>query len=102
MTSSARTTSRRTTAKRSQGTRRRSEALEAVGAWVCRLDLELRRALAPALPETVPVLETDAPDIPPQWLYRTVEQRARGEIARNEPAELPRIARAFRLALTPR
>ena len=53
------------------------------------------RALAAALPETVPVLETDAPDIPPQWLYRTAEQRARGEIARNEPAELPRIAQAL-------
>ena len=38
------------------------------------------------------VLETDAPDIPPQWLYRSAEARARGETARNEPAELPRIA----------
>ncbi|HEY6512541.1 MAG TPA: TatD family hydrolase [Burkholderiaceae bacterium] len=50
------------------------------------------RELAATLPETAPVLETDAPDIPPHWLYRNVEQRARGEIARNEPAELPRIA----------
>ena len=50
------------------------------------------RELAATLPETVPVLETDAPDIPPQWLYRSAEQRARGEFARNEPAELPRIA----------
>ena len=50
------------------------------------------RELAATLPETVPVLETDAPDIPPQWLYRNAEQRARGETARNEPAELPRIA----------
>ena len=38
------------------------------------------------------MLETDAPDIPPHWLYRTAEQRAAGEAARNEPAELPRIA----------
>ena len=38
------------------------------------------------------MLETDAPDIPPQWLYRSAEARARGETARNEPAELPRIA----------
>jgi len=39
------------------------------------------------------VLETDAPDMPPHWLYRTVEQRANGhEQGRNEPEELPRIA----------
>ncbi len=38
------------------------------------------------------VLETDAPDIPPHWLYRTAEQRAEGEPqGRNEPGELPRI-----------
>jgi TatD DNase family protein len=39
----------------------------------------------------VPVLETDAPDIPPQWLYRTAEQRRSQPQARNTPAELPRI-----------
>jgi TatD DNase family protein len=51
------------------------------------------RHLAASLPEQVPVLETDAPDIPPQWLYRSAEQRAQGEASgRNEPAELPRIA----------
>lgn len=50
------------------------------------------RALARDLPETVPVLETDAPDIPPHWLYRTAEQRAAGQTSRNTPAELPRIA----------
>jgi TatD DNase family protein len=51
------------------------------------------RALAATLPETVPVLETDAPDIPPHWLYRTAAERADGQpSARNEPAELPRIA----------
>jgi TatD DNase family protein len=80
--------------------------------------LQIRR-LAQALPDTALVLETDAPDIPPQWLYRTQAQRraapaespegrgaeARtvdpdaapvvgvpGPQARNEPAELPRIA----------
>ena len=38
------------------------------------------------------MLETDAPDIPPQWLYRTAAQRAQGlPQGRNEPAELPRI-----------
>ena len=36
-------------------------------------------------------METDAPDIPPQWLYRTAEARAAGATMRNEPAELPRI-----------
>src|SRR6185295_3355375 len=50
------------------------------------------RQLASSVPDSVPVLETDAPDIPPHWLYRNAEQRALGERARNEPAELPRIA----------
>ena len=51
------------------------------------------RALAERLPATALVLETDAPDIPPQWLYRTAEARAAGAAqGRNEPAELPRIA----------
>jgi TatD DNase family protein len=53
------------------------------------------RALARELPETVPVLETDAPDIPPQWLYRSAAERAAGRTSRNEPAELPRIARTL-------
>jgi len=39
------------------------------------------------------VLETDAPDIPPHWLYTTAADRALGQPqGRNEPAELPRIA----------
>ncbi len=49
------------------------------------------RELARSLPLEALVLETDAPDIPPHWLYRTAGQRAAGEVARNEPAELPRI-----------
>jgi len=53
------------------------------------------RTLAATLPPQALVLETDAPDIPPQWLYRNAEQRARGEVARNEPAELPRIAQTL-------
>lgn len=53
--------------------------------------LQIRR-LAAELPTTALVLETDAPDIPPHWLYRTAAQRAAGEASRNEPAELPRIA----------
>ncbi|AKJ30518.1 TatD family hydrolase [Caldimonas brevitalea] len=50
------------------------------------------RRLAADLPLDSLVLETDAPDIPPHWLYKTAEQRAAGESSRNEPAELPRIA----------
>jgi TatD DNase family protein len=50
------------------------------------------RHLAATLPEQVPVLETDAPDIPPQWLYVKAEDRAARPTARNEPAQLPRIA----------
>jgi len=53
------------------------------------------RALARELPLDAIVLETDAPDIPPHWLYRTAEERAAGQTARNEPAELPRIAQTL-------
>ena len=52
--------------------------------------LQIRR-LAQTLPDTALVLETDAPDIPPQWLYRTAADRAAGATMRNEPAELPRL-----------
>ncbi len=50
------------------------------------------RELARTLPLGAIVTETDAPDIPPHWLYRTAGQRSEGETSRNEPAELPRIA----------
>lgn len=54
--------------------------------------LQVRR-LARELPLSAIVLETDAPDIPPHWLYRTAEERAAGIAqGRNEPGELPRIA----------
>lgn len=54
--------------------------------------LQLRR-LATVLPLSALVVETDSPDIPPQWLYRTAAQREQGlPQGRNEPAELPRIA----------
>ncbi len=54
------------------------------------------RALAAALPAEVPVLETDAPDIPPWWLYAKAEARAAGAAqGRNEPSELPRIGQAL-------
>ena len=49
------------------------------------------RALATSLPSAALVLETDAPDIPPQWLYRSAADRGAGAASRNEPAELPRI-----------
>lgn len=61
------------------------------GAMTFDRALNIRR-LAASLPGRALALETDAPDIPPQWLYRTAAQRAAGERARNEPAELPRIA----------
>ncbi|MGD9834904.1 MAG: TatD family hydrolase [Piscinibacter sp.] len=50
------------------------------------------RELARTLPLPSIVVETDAPDIPPHWLYRTAAERAAGQASRNEPAELPRIA----------
>ena len=54
--------------------------------------LQVRR-LAQALPSEAIVMETDAPDIPPHWLYRSAAERDAGEPqARNEPGELPRIA----------
>jgi TatD DNase family protein len=51
------------------------------------------RHLAATLPLSAIVLETDAPDIPPQWLYRTAEEREQGQAqGRNEPGELRGIA----------
>ena len=50
------------------------------------------RHLAGTLPLSALVLETDAPDIPPQWLYVTAAERARGQAQGvNSPLELPRI-----------
>jgi TatD DNase family protein len=64
------------------------------GAMTFERALQLRR-LAATLPEHAIVLETDSPDIAPQWLYRTREQRDAGATMRNEPGELPRIARTL-------
>jgi len=51
------------------------------------------RRLAASLPLDSLVMETDAPDIAPHWLYATAAQRAAGQPqGRNEPGELPRIA----------
>ena len=57
--------------------------------------LQIRR-IAATVPETALVLETDAPDIPPQWLYKTAEVReASPGQGRNESAELPRMAQSL-------
>ncbi len=55
------------------------------GAMTYDGSLRIRR-LAATLPDDAWVIETDAPDIPPQWL------RQAGGTLRNEPAELARIA----------
>jgi TatD DNase family protein len=53
--------------------------------------LQIRR-VAQAVPLSAIVMETDSPDIPPHWLYRTAEDREGGQPqARNEPSQLPRI-----------
>jgi len=50
------------------------------------------RSLVTGLPLEAIVLETDSPDMPPRWLYKSAEQRAAGEQQGiNSPAELPRI-----------
>jgi TatD DNase family protein len=61
------------------------------GAMTFEAAHQLRR-LAASLPLDALVLETDAPDIPPQWLYTTAAQRAAGQPQGiNSPLELPRI-----------
>jgi TatD DNase family protein len=54
------------------------------------------RRVAVAVPAPALVLETDSPDIPPHWLYRTAAERESRSPplpqARNEPAEVARIA----------
>jgi TatD DNase family protein len=54
------------------------------------------RALAKSLPATAIVMETDAPDIPPHWIYTTAEERASGQPQGiNSPLELPRIGQVL-------
>ncbi len=61
------------------------------GAVTFERALQLRR-LAASSPLDAIVLETDAPDMPPHWLYATVQQRAQGQPqGLNTPVELPRI-----------
>jgi TatD DNase family protein len=65
------------------------------GAMTFDRALQLRH-LATTLPLDAIVLETDAPDMPPHWLYKTAAQREAGEPqGRNEPAQLPRIAQVL-------
>lgn len=81
------------------GSRQQADAFVALGfklgfggAVTHERALQLRR-LASSLPLSALVLETDAPDIPPHWLYRTAAERADGTPqGRNEPGELPAIA----------
>ncbi|HEU4458789.1 MAG TPA: TatD family hydrolase [Methylibium sp.] len=81
------------------GSRQQAEAFVALGfklgfggAMTHERALNLRR-LAAELPLEAIVLETDAPDIPPAWIYKTAAERAAGAPqGRNEPAELARIA----------
>ena len=66
----------------------RGFALGFGGAMTFERALQIR-ALAAGLPETALVLETDAPDIPPQWLYRTAAERA---ARRGQPQRAGRAA----------
>ncbi|MFO1263023.1 MAG: TatD family hydrolase [Rhodoferax sp.] len=62
------------------------------GAVTFERALQLRRLVC-SLPLQALVLETDAPDIAPQWRYVAAQQRAAGQAqGRNDPAQLPRIA----------
>ncbi len=64
------------------------------GAMTFERALNIRR-LAAEVPETAPVLETDAPDIPPVWLYRPREARDDASPTPNSPEQLPRIAQTL-------
>jgi TatD DNase family protein len=65
------------------------------GAFTYDRALQLRR-LAAELPLEALVLETDAPDMPPHWLYTTAAARAAGQAqGRNSPQQLPRIGAAL-------
>ncbi len=61
------------------------------GAMTFERALQIRH-LASTVADGVPVLETDAPDIAPQWLYVKAQDRAAQPPSRNEPSQLPRIA----------
>lgn len=61
------------------------------GAMTFERALNIRR-LAAHVPATTPVLETDAPDIQPVWLYRPLSARNEVPPLPNTPEQLPRIA----------
>jgi TatD DNase family protein len=61
------------------------------GAMTFERALQIRH-LAGSVADEVPVLETDSPDIPPQWLYVKAEDRVAQPRSRNEPSQVPRIA----------
>ena len=62
------------------------------GAVTFERALQIRHLLQ-SLPLEAIVLETDAPDMPPQWLYKTMAERQAGAMqGRNTPSELARIA----------
>jgi TatD DNase family protein len=64
------------------------------GALTFERALRIRRVAAQLSADAI-VMETDAPDIAPQWRYRTAAARAAGATMRNEPAELARIGAAL-------
>jgi len=64
------------------------------GALTFERALRIRR-VAVAVPLAAIVMETDSPDIPPQWLYRSAAARAAGATMRNESAELAPIGSAL-------
>ena len=80
------------------GSLQQAEALCAVGAVLgfggaMTFERATRlRAQAATLPLDSLVLETDAPDIPPSWLYVPQEVRRAGQVVPpNRPAEIPRM-----------
>jgi TatD DNase family protein len=64
------------------------------GALTFERALRIRRVAA-ALDGDAIVMETDSPDIAPQWRYRTAAARAAGASMRNEPAEVAAIGAAL-------
>lgn len=64
------------------------------GAMTFERARNIRRLLA-NVPDTAPVLETDAPDIPPVWLYRPRGMACDQAPVPNAPEHLPRIAQTL-------
>lgn len=80
------------------GSAQQAQAFQALGfklgfGGACTFPRATRlRQLAASLPAESIVMETDAPDIPPHWLYVDAAARAAGSAQPpNTPAELPRI-----------